>query len=84
MGLCIATREAIQNMKDKGNKGHIIHINSFLGHVVLDVPNLNVYAASKFAVNALAQTLMNDLARENLQIKVTVIKLEIINREEIT
>lgn len=63
-------------MKEKETKGHIIHINSVLGHVVLDVPYLNVYAASKFAVNALAQTLINDLARENLMhIKVTVMKL---------
>lgn len=71
VGLCIATREAVQNMKANGTKGHVIHINSVLGHVVMDFPGLNVYGATKYAVTALAETLRLDINREKLPIKVT-------------
>lgn len=54
--------------------GHIIHINSVLGHQVLDFPGLNVYGPSKYAVTALAETLRLEVNREKLQIKVTVSK----------
>lgn len=71
LGLCIATREAVQNIKASGTEGHIIHINSTLGHSVADFPGLNVYGATKFAVTALAETLRLDINREKLPIRVT-------------
>ncbi|CAG9768892.1 unnamed protein product [Ceutorhynchus assimilis] len=73
LALCIATREALQNMISKGTKGHIIHINSITGHQILDIPRLSVYGASKFAVTGLAETLCNDLNREKIPVKVTSI-----------
>jgi len=73
LGLCIATREAVQNMKAHGTKGHIIHMNSIAGHRVADFPGVNVYGASKYAVTALAETLRLDINREKLNIKVTSI-----------
>ncbi|KAL1513591.1 hypothetical protein ABEB36_002985 [Hypothenemus hampei] len=71
LGLCIATREAVQDMKTNNTKGHIIHINSVLGHQVIDYAGLNVYGPSKYAVTALAQTLRFDINREKLPIKIT-------------
>ncbi|ERL93066.1 hypothetical protein D910_10368, partial [Dendroctonus ponderosae] len=71
IALCIATREAIQNMKTKGTRGHIIHLNSIAGHEIMNFPKTNVYGASKYAVTALTMTLINDLANEELPIKVT-------------
>lgn len=73
LGLCIATREAIQNMKANDTEGHIIHINSKAGHDVYDFPGANVYGATKYAVTALAETLRLDVTREQLKIKVTSI-----------
>ncbi|ENN81174.1 hypothetical protein YQE_02419, partial [Dendroctonus ponderosae] len=73
IALCIATREAIQNMKTKGTRGHIIHLNSIAGHEIMNFPKTNVYGASKYAVTALTMTLINDLANEELPIKVTSI-----------
>lgn len=32
LGLCIATREVLKQMKENGITGHIIHINSIAGH----------------------------------------------------
>lgn len=72
LGLCIATREAIEDMKKNNIDGHIVHINSILGHQVLQVPNFNVYPASKFAVTALTETLRRELLDLGSKIKVTV------------
>ncbi|KAJ8931747.1 hypothetical protein NQ314_015279, partial [Rhamnusium bicolor] len=45
LGLSIATREAIKNMKTNGVNGHIIHINSVAGHRVPNIQGLNLYPA---------------------------------------
>jgi NADP+-dependent farnesol dehydrogenase len=74
MGLCIATREAVKIMQDKKIDGHIIHINSTLGHGIPPLPGLNVYPASKFAVTALTETLRHELRHLGLKIKITVRK----------
>ncbi|KAJ8971428.1 hypothetical protein NQ317_018163 [Molorchus minor] len=72
LGLCVATREAIKDMKSNNVDGHIIHINSVCGHQVFDFPESNVYPASKYAVTALAETLRLELNSLKLKIKVTV------------
>ncbi|XP_076268041.1 farnesol dehydrogenase-like [Rhynchophorus ferrugineus] len=71
LGLCIATREALKSMKAHNTAGHIIHINSIAGHYIVDIPNMNVYSGTKYAVTALAETLRRDLTREKLPIKIT-------------
>jgi NADP+-dependent farnesol dehydrogenase len=71
MGLCIATREAVNIMKAKNIDGHIIHINSTLGHIVPPFPGLHVYGASKYAVTALTDTLRHELRHLGLKIKIT-------------
>lgn len=71
-GLCVATREALRNMRENGIDGHIIHINSINGHQVSVLPQSNVYSASKFAVTALTETLRKELVGLGSKIKVTV------------
>jgi NADP+-dependent farnesol dehydrogenase len=71
MGLCIAPREAVKIMKAKNIDGHIIHINSTLGHAVPPFPGLNLYSASKYAVTALTDTLRHELRHLGLKIKTT-------------
>ncbi|XP_060525369.1 farnesol dehydrogenase-like [Cylas formicarius] len=71
LGLSIATREAIKQMKENNIDGHVIHINSVLGHTVINYPGLNVYPASKYAVTALAETLRHEINSQNLKIKIT-------------
>lgn len=71
LGLTIATREAVKDMRENHVDGHIIHINSVLGHYVAQVPDLNVYPASKFAVTALTETLRQELNLIGSKIKVT-------------
>lgn len=72
LGLSIATREAVDQMMENGIDGHVIHINSILGHYVAHVPKLNMYSASKFAVTALTETLRQELVNLKSKIRITV------------
>ncbi|XP_066262201.1 farnesol dehydrogenase-like [Euwallacea similis] len=57
-------------VKDNKTEGHIIHINSILGHTVMDMPGISFYTASKFAVTALVEKLRQEINRVKLTIKV--------------
>ncbi len=57
-GLLYITRAVIPGMIER-NEGHVINIGSVAGHWTY--PKGNVYAATKFAVNALSQGLKMDL-----------------------
>lgn len=72
IGLCIATREAVKNMRKHNINGHIININSVLGHYYYKVPTGNVYPASKHAVTTLTESLRVELDSLNTKIKITV------------
>lgn len=75
MGLTICTQQALKLMKESGvDDGHIIHINSVVGHGVPKTPNpnLNVYPASKHAVTALTESLRQELVFLKSKIRVTV------------
>ncbi|KAJ3660791.1 hypothetical protein Zmor_005222 [Zophobas morio] len=71
LGLCIATREAVKIMKANKIDGHIVHINSVVGHKVPEFGDANVYPASKYAVTALTETLRQELNHLGLKIKIT-------------
>lgn len=79
LGLCIATREAVKSMKENNIDGHIVHINSVVGHQVINYPGLNVYPASKHAVTALTETLRLEFNSLGLKIKITVSALILLN-----
>ncbi|PSN53580.1 hypothetical protein C0J52_00908 [Blattella germanica] len=72
LALSICTKEAIQSMKDSGVDGHIIHINSTLGHVIPPGDlGLSMYSASKHAVTALTEGLRKELVKNNSKIRIT-------------
>lgn len=71
LGLSIATREAIKDMRGNGVAGHIIHINSINGHYICDMPN-HMYYASKYGVTALTEALRRELVKLGSKIRVTV------------
>lgn len=73
MGLVLCTREAFQSMKERQvNDGHVVLINSIVGHHVPTGMTLNMYAPSKFAVTAIAETLRQEFQAEQTKIKITV------------
>ncbi|XP_066139135.1 farnesol dehydrogenase-like [Euwallacea fornicatus] len=71
LGLAVASREAIKSMKAHNIKGHIININSVVGHIIFDYVGASVYPASKFAVTALTETLRLEINKEKLPIKIS-------------
>ncbi|KAJ3651614.1 hypothetical protein Zmor_017643 [Zophobas morio] len=81
LALCTMTREAVKVMKENKINGHIIHINSIFGHRVYDIPNVNVYPASKHAITALSETLRHELKHQGLKIKVTSISPGLVESE---
>lgn len=75
MGPALCTREAFQSMKKRNVGGHIIMINSYLGHNVPFLPlnqSLNIYAPTKFAVTAMAEVLRQEFQLFKTKIKITV------------
>lgn len=72
LALCIATREAVKDMRANNVNGHIIHVNSVVGHYVPRIKGFNVYPASKHAVTALTESLRHELNSLDSKIKITV------------
>lgn len=75
-GLLNCTREAYLSMKKYSIDGHIININSLVGHkipiFVGQLPSFNIYPASKYAVTAINEVLRQDLIDAKSKIKITV------------
>jgi NADP-dependent 3-hydroxy acid dehydrogenase YdfG len=72
LGLCIATREAIASMEHRGVAGHVVHVSSMAGHRIPG-PDSGVYAATKFAVRALTESLRQELRARRSLIRVSCV-----------
>jgi NADP-dependent 3-hydroxy acid dehydrogenase YdfG len=71
LALCVCTREAITDMRRRGNRGHVLHVASMASH---RVPlRSGVYSASKFAVRALTEGLRRELREDGSKIRVTAL-----------
>jgi NADP-dependent 3-hydroxy acid dehydrogenase YdfG len=68
LGLCICTREAVTDMRERGDDGHVIHIASMASHRV--PPGSGVYSATKFAVRSLIEGLRLELRELGSDIRV--------------
>jgi NADP-dependent 3-hydroxy acid dehydrogenase YdfG len=79
LALCVCTREAISDMRRRGDDGHVIHISSMAAHRV--PPGSGVYAASKFAVRALTEALRQELRQQKSKIRVSAISPGIVETE---
>ena len=64
-GLLYVTRQILPLMIANG-KGHVINIGSTAGHEVY--PSGNVYCATKYAVNALTQSIRIDVLDKNIKV----------------
>ena len=79
LALCICTREAIQDMRQRGDHGHIVHISSLSGHRVPGTSGM--YAASKFAVRVLAEGLRRELRDADSQIRISSVSPGLVETE---
>ena len=71
LALCICTREAVADMRRRGDFGHVIHISSMSAHRV--PTQSGVYSATKFAVRSLTEGLRQELRATGSKIRVTAI-----------
>ena len=71
LALCICTREAVKDMRARGDEGHVIHISSMAAHRV--PRGSGVYSATKFAVRSLTEGLRQELRALESKIRVTAI-----------
>lgn len=74
VGATICVQQTVKSLRKRGAKGHIIALNSILGHRVPDVPKpvFGIYPASKFAISALAFLVKSEMAYLKAPIKFTV------------
>ncbi len=71
LALSICTREAVKDMRARGDAGHVIHISSMAAHRVPEGSGL--YSASKFAVRSLTEGLRQELRELKSGIRVTAV-----------
>jgi NADP-dependent 3-hydroxy acid dehydrogenase YdfG len=71
LALCVATREAVKDMRKRGDDGHVIHVSSMAAHRV--PPGSGVYSATKYAVRSLTEGLRAELRELDSDIRVTAI-----------
>ena len=71
LALCICTKEALRDMIKNGDQGHIVNISSLSGHRVYKEGG--VYAATKFSITAITESLRLELRNLDSKIKITQI-----------
>uniref|UniRef100_A0A336MY33 CSON002860 protein n=1 Tax=Culicoides sonorensis TaxID=179676 RepID=A0A336MY33_CULSO len=71
----ICVKETVKSIRNRNSKGHIINLNSILGHRIPDVPVpvFGIYPASKFAISAINHLIKAEMAYYKVQIKCTSI-----------
>lgn len=83
---CVCIREAVNLMKLTNGHGHIVVMNSILGHRIPDVPSpmrpsFGVYPATKFALSGICQVLRQEISFSQLPIRITSISPGMVDSE---
>uniref|UniRef100_A0A3P8SR75 Dehydrogenase/reductase SDR family member 11 n=1 Tax=Amphiprion percula TaxID=161767 RepID=A0A3P8SR75_AMPPE len=82
IGLSICAREAYQSMKERNvDDGHIINLNSVVGHSVYPFSEGHFYTGTKFAVTALTEGLRQELREAKSHIRATSISPGVVETE---
>ncbi|OCT91875.1 dehydrogenase/reductase (SDR family) member 11 S homeolog isoform X1 [Xenopus laevis] len=82
LALSICTREAYQSMKERNiDDGHIININSVLGHIYHCAKYAHFYCATKHTVTALTEGIRQELRELKSHIRVTSISPGLVETE---
>lgn len=70
----MCSQQAMKQMIEKNIAGQIIHISSISAHwpLVGSPPIFNIYSPTKFAVKTITEVMRQELAHNNLKIRVSV------------
>lgn len=74
-GAIFGVREAFHSMKRRSVAGHVILMNSVLGHSIpffAGLPSFNIYPPAKHAITAMTEVLRQEFINLGTKIKVTV------------
>ncbi|MEZ4219445.1 MAG: SDR family NAD(P)-dependent oxidoreductase [Polyangiaceae bacterium] len=71
LALSICTREAVADMRRRGDDGHVLHVSSMASHRV--PPDSGMYSATKYAVRALTEALRQELRAQGSKIRVSAL-----------
>ncbi|KRK07156.1 farnesol dehydrogenase isoform X2 [Drosophila yakuba] len=76
MGVVYCTRRAFESMRQRQSTGHVVLINSIVGHYIFNpLPGsqqeLNMYPATKHAITALTELFRQEMREFKTQAKVT-------------
>ena len=71
LALCVCTREAVSDMRRRGDDGHVIHVSSMAAHRVPG--GSGVYSATKYAVRSLTEALRLELREAGSDIRVSAL-----------
>lgn len=77
MGVVYCTQRAFESMRQRQSKGHVVLINSIVGHYIFNpLPGsqqeLNMYPATKHAITALTELFRQEMREFKTKVKVTV------------
>eukprot|EP00099_Drosophila_melanogaster_P000959 NP_001036314.1 uncharacterized protein Dmel_CG40485, isoform A [Drosophila melanogaster] len=77
MGVVYCTQRAFESMRQRQSKGHVVLINSIVGHYIFNpLPGsqqeLNMYPATKHAITALTELFRQEMRDFKTKVKVTV------------
>ncbi|XP_068157114.1 farnesol dehydrogenase-like [Drosophila tropicalis] len=87
LGVSWCTREAfLSQQRRKVNDGHIVIINSVVGHGVPTVPgvNYNMYAPSKYALTAMTEILRQEFQTKGTKTRITSVSPGAVDTEIVT
>ena len=79
LALSIATREAVADMRRRGDEGHVVHVSSLVAH--RDPPGGAIYAATKCALRALTEALRRELHEARSRIRVSCVSPGLVETE---
>ncbi|XP_017003769.2 farnesol dehydrogenase [Drosophila takahashii] len=84
LGVTWCTRQMFQSLqRRKVNDGHVVIINSVVGHQVpmMEGVNFNMYAPSKHAITALTEVLRQEFIKKGTKHKITSISPGVVDTE---
>ncbi|XP_025163632.1 farnesol dehydrogenase [Harpegnathos saltator] len=82
IAMAICSREMSRSIKKRKTRGHIINMNSIVGHYgEAMVMSNSLYSASKYAVTGMSHSLRHEMIAAKLDIKVTSISPGIVDTD---